>query len=680
MQKELNFENYLGETLWLEFVAYKREETYQNDNYISDGLDNALLFKRALEFINEADKEIIKSATLQHSITGTLKNLLVMKEFKPIVEYFEVGNWIRIKVDNNIYKLRLLDYEINFEDITNIAITFSDVKKVASGVTDLESILNQASSMSTSYNSVKRQAEQGEKSNAILNQWVERGLNITNTNIVGGADNQTQIWDEHGMLFRKYDPINDIYEDSQFKIINSTIALTTDNWKTVKTAIGEFYYYHPQNGLTKGYGVNAETIIGNLILGQELGIYNSNGSLSFDKNGFIVTNDINTFTINPNGSILLSLTKANENLLYIDESGSLHLQCEEIDAKVSKDGIISAINLSTEEASIKAEKISLEGLVTANSNFKILTDGSVEINSGSITSNHTSTQYTQTSVLNAGALTFKVNDQRHGRIDAGIIYDDDGNEVNKTLGLVTDTNAIIVFGHFAENKVMVDTTFCEGNITSKSIRLSTSDYALILDSWENSNGYVNSGIRWNDGDSNHMLLGVGEKSNYGITPWFGNSNYYTNIYSSNGEVYVNGSSEKMFATTTSSSDKRLKNEICDLSKYENFYQELKPIAYKFHSGLYGQNKTPKTQWGFYAQDVLTAYSHSNIDWKDETFISVKDTELSDQEKMYIDDGVLYQLNYQNVIALNTHMIQKILKENQTIQEKISNIEKTINGT
>lgn len=45
---------------------------------------------------------------------------------------------------------------------------------------------------------------------------------------------------------------------------------------------------------------------------------------------------------------------------------------------VQKKKIISEINQSAEEISIKAEKISLEGLVTANQNFKVLEDGSIE--------------------------------------------------------------------------------------------------------------------------------------------------------------------------------------------------------------------------------------------------------------------------------------------------------------
>lgn len=49
---------------------------------------------------------------------------------------------------------------------------------------------------------------------------------------------------------------------------------------------------------------------------------------------------------------------------------------------VSKDGIVSAINLSEELIQIEASKIRLEGVVTVNGNFKIGMDGSIEANNG----------------------------------------------------------------------------------------------------------------------------------------------------------------------------------------------------------------------------------------------------------------------------------------------------------
>lgn len=53
-----------------------------------------------------------------------------------------------------------------------------------------------------------------------------------------------------------------------------------------------------------------------------------------------------------------------------------------LSSKVEANGIISAINQSAEDVEILAERIKLEGTVTANGYFKVLTDGSVEAVNG----------------------------------------------------------------------------------------------------------------------------------------------------------------------------------------------------------------------------------------------------------------------------------------------------------
>ena len=55
---------------------------------------------------------------------------------------------------------------------------------------------------------------------------------------------------------------------------------------------------------------------------------------------------------------------------------------KEVELKVDAGGVISSINLSKENIAIKADKIKLEGVVTANDNFKILADGSIEAKNG----------------------------------------------------------------------------------------------------------------------------------------------------------------------------------------------------------------------------------------------------------------------------------------------------------
>lgn len=322
IQNALDFEKYLGAELWLEFCAYRREDKYSNDNYISDGLNNAELFKKALEFFEVAENEIYKSSELQHSISTTLNNLLAIPKFKSLVESFKTGNWIRVRIDDKIYKLRLLEYNIDFGNFDNISVEFSDVTKIKNGTTDVKTVLSQASSMATSYNAVQRQANQGEKSNATLNDWVENGLNATNTKIVA-TDNQNQVWDKSGILCREYDPISETYSDEQLKIINSTIAITDNNWETTKTAIGKYYYVDPNGKMVTAYGINGETIVGKLLIGEQLDISNDNGNLEFGANGFVVKNEINTVSINPSTESIFNISNDSGNIFSLNEKGEL---------------------------------------------------------------------------------------------------------------------------------------------------------------------------------------------------------------------------------------------------------------------------------------------------------------------------------------------------------------------
>ncbi len=62
----------------------------------------------------------------------------------------------------------------------------------------------------------------------------------------------------------------------------------------------------------------------------------------------------------------------------LESSSQFKINQNEISSKVNKDGIISEINQSAEQIKIAANKIKFEGVVTANENFKILQDGSIE--------------------------------------------------------------------------------------------------------------------------------------------------------------------------------------------------------------------------------------------------------------------------------------------------------------
>lgn len=127
----LNLEAYLGEELWLELLAFRREDEQENTNFISDGLNDAELMQNAQDFFDRADEDIAKRAESQYTISCTLKDLLIILPdvYDKMTDLFDVGNWLRIEIDDKIYKLRLTSYEINFGSLKNIQVEFSDAKR-----------------------------------------------------------------------------------------------------------------------------------------------------------------------------------------------------------------------------------------------------------------------------------------------------------------------------------------------------------------------------------------------------------------------------------------------------------------------------------------------------------------------------------------------------------------------
>lgn len=347
IQNTLNFEKYIGTELWKEFAAYRREDNFQNQNYISEGLTNDELFEAALQFIDVAKKEIVKSATLQHSIQANMNNLLMMHEFQPLRNKFCTGNWIRVMVDKKVYRLRLSQYTIDY-DKYGLDVEFTDVKYGHSSASDIVSLLAQAKSMASSYGMVARQAEDGKKSYSKMQNWTQEGFSLT-TKIVGGAENQEFQMDSSGITGREYLPESESYSNEQIKLISSGLYMTNDGWLTAKAAIGKFRFWNPNAnppGYEEAYGVIADTIVGNIILGQNVGIYNETNNITLDKDGFTLITEAGD-----NAKTFRILRKERDgsltSVLALDQNGHLLLETSGVEDVVNTAVEINSRGLMT---------------------------------------------------------------------------------------------------------------------------------------------------------------------------------------------------------------------------------------------------------------------------------------------------------------------------------------------
>ena len=99
-----------------------------------------------------------------------------------------------------------------------------------------------------------------------------------------------------------------------------------------------------------------------------------------------VTQVINRKTAETRASIAKTAGEIRLEVSELDEENKslIRQNAEQIELRVTKDGVISAINLSPESVSIQAGKISLEGAVSINRTFQIDKDGYLRCTGGTV--------------------------------------------------------------------------------------------------------------------------------------------------------------------------------------------------------------------------------------------------------------------------------------------------------
>ena len=288
LSKLLDLRSYLGDELWEELSFYRRENEYQNSNYISDGLTDTEIIEQAQRFVESATKEVIKASTLQHTISAPLIDFLIMPEFIKLQKKFKTGNWIHLQVDGKVYKLRLTNWEIDYDNIADLDVEFSDAIRVGGSISDIASILSKSRSMATTYDYTAKQANKGKDANDTIKIYKDYGIDFRKIKAITSKGNTNIVYDDDGILLKRVDGTETLPE--QARIYNNGIYITKDAWETVSTGLGHYSYIDPETGETvETYGIIADTVIGKLILGENLKIYSQSGKFEMGDGGLKIT-------------------------------------------------------------------------------------------------------------------------------------------------------------------------------------------------------------------------------------------------------------------------------------------------------------------------------------------------------------------------------------------------------
>jgi len=130
--------------------------------------------------------------------------------------------------------------------------------------------------------------------------------------------------------------------------------------------------------------------------------------------------------------------------------------------------------------------------------------------------------------------------------------------------------------------------------------------------------------------------------------------------------------------TINTSDKRKKNSIqYDMEKYVDFFCRLKPTQYKMNNG-----NSDRFHTGFISQDVEQALEESGLTSKDfagfiKSPVHEKELENGDFDETTPIIDYNYALRYEEFTALNTYMIQKLMKRVEELEGEVQALRKEL---
>lgn len=717
-QKKWDFKDYLdrhGKDLYKTFCYYRREDAYSNGNYISDGLTDAECLAKAKELVEAAEKEAKKACVLQRTVSTSLHNLFALPEFEPLYDKFALYNYIRIRTEDEILKLRLIGIDFSGDSIETINVTFSEqIESVDGTSSDLQSIIRQAKSMASSYPSTALQAKQGSIANDEIADMYRNGLNAAKT-VLANNDNQEVTVNEAGILCRRMKD-EGVYDEKQLRITGNMIGFTQNNWQSVELAIGETIFEDPEDPTNtekkSAYGIVAENIVGKLMASEKVFIGNKNHNVLITGNGITIKNGLiqsANYKAGKAGS-MLDL----ENGTFDFAGGSLTYKNNSLTVKgnVTADRLIATgsgkiANFNISENELYTDNASFEnqtGIYFGNKGLKIGNGFKIDENGNLTASGVLNLANGYIAYTPANGLVVKGNIQANNGTFRGTITSTatiSGGEISGTKitgGGINGTN--ITGGNIHGTNIVSDTITAIDKINirnydnTKSVTLEVmtsgnTDYLSInkqlfvnktltagaFESYGNillrktkDNGNIDfqriTAI-YKDNNS-HDVITVSDDLLTTSIGWNGTSSYNT-------VLNLRGKAVKApnIGGLTVTSDKRLKNSFKTLDAYDDVYMDIEPCAFKYNNGTSG-----RYHFGVIAQNVKEALEkHGYTTQEFGGFVQMKDSP-ENEDYCGIDDpmGIIYT----EFTMWNTHMIQKLYKITEKQQKKIELLEQKIN--
>ena len=287
--------NFFTEDQWIRLSPFIREDEFNDSNFLLNGYESEEeRLNICKELVEAASKELNTLCQPSLEFSMTMANILALPEFAPLIDQFQLGNFIRVHIrDGYVKRSRLLEVDLNFDDLSDFNATFGNLVTTKSEIDKHAELLSQAVSAGKQVAAAASDWQRAVDKSNKLEEAIASGLQDAALQ-VGRASGQAISWDQNGFFCRKFlDGTTDQYENEQIAIINNKIVFTNDGWQTSKAALGEFQVDTNGDGVAETmYGLLADAVVSGYVKGSVI----EGGSLKIGGTG-------GTFIVNEDGSV-----------------------------------------------------------------------------------------------------------------------------------------------------------------------------------------------------------------------------------------------------------------------------------------------------------------------------------------------------------------------------------------
>ena len=265
---------YFTEEEYTELCHYIFEGSY-TDEYvtITDIMSYEEKFAQMKVLYDRAKAQLERVSKPTQEFNIDVENFIFVKEFEHWSEQLETGCLINVELDtDDIALLFLSNITVNYDD-HSLSMTFGNRFNKFDPKSLFDDVLGNITKSANTLNYLKEilyPIKNGEFN--AMREALQTSRNLTMSGALASTDEEVVI-DGSGYTGRKLLD-SGVYDPRQVKITGKTIVFTDDAWETCKVAIGELLFGEGNTA----YGINAEAIIGDIIMGNNLRIVDQNGN------------------------------------------------------------------------------------------------------------------------------------------------------------------------------------------------------------------------------------------------------------------------------------------------------------------------------------------------------------------------------------------------------------------